>query len=202
MKSISLQEICTEVYNYFYEKIYKQQLPYKSQVEKKQIQAVENFCAFCNEKYGDSVGAVFVWNYCTFQFNRFSLAIQQDSLKVPGGKVTLQLLFSKKAIESFEQRDVKFDFTFIDNRFTSLYKISKSEFSFKTHIQFVEKIESFHSFHNPVKASVVRSETDVETMIATCRDLTDLYDEFDRSCQKCKAQIKCKQLTQQIYPKP
>jgi len=152
-----------------------------------------------NEAFKDNAGDQMLWNYFLFQFSRWEGAVLVEK-EIGGGKILPTMIIGQKAFSKFVERDQTYDWTFFTSTpFTERYQIRRTDFEEKRQASHKEKITSqAPTIHrDPNKAAFLNTEDG----IATCVELTSLYDELDVSCKKCKFKEECIVLLKEHYPK-
>lgn len=197
---MTLENICREVFSFFYEKVYKTPCPPALLDSERSQSSYVSFCKILNNKYGESANVDYVWMYVLFQYGRYYTAIKENTLKDPTGKITPLIVFGKSAYKVYEERRVEMDFMAEKGPLVTVEQITKREFSVRKGIEFSadKKIEKHVSiYRDPVKVIASKGEGALDT----CIDETDLYDDQDPSCQRCPDQKECKETLKDIYPK-
>lgn len=167
-------------YEYFYSHKYGNS-SYKFKPTEKAVEVIEKFLHYLDLKYKlVCLGKDFLTRYYTFQFKRVEGQVfKRFSSKDKAGKVQIYDIVGKKAIEYWENRDVKFDFTInmpinIDRKIDYLS------------ISISEEIEK-KRFYNTDRG------------ILNCLEKTSLFDHKSVICVLCSFKNNCKKLLEQNY---
>lgn len=167
-------------YEFFYKKIYA--LPkYRITLTEIQEHLLVKYIDMLSKHYSiQSLGSLFLWKYCTFQY----LYWKDLELKSFNKKVNFSYFFGEKALKRFLSRNQEFDWQLIDidQQFKLLIEGSNKEFI---------------SYRNPNRSIGLNTPTGLTNCIAT----TTLYDHKDLSCNMCIYKEECKELLRTNYLK-
>lgn len=197
---MNLTVLCSEIYDYFYLRIYNKQAPYSR--DEKSIKLIDKCIERLFTRY-ESIGPHFLWFYISYQFNRFSVV--NFKLKGHYTNITTTNIFADTPLKKFLERDVQFDDITLKAGWYQMYQISKIDFTARTKISLEnggqvineqDKQTSIQQYKSIVKASAIRLDIPLEL----CRDYTDLCTPQDPACQQCKQQQECKDLLKKMYP--
>jgi hypothetical protein len=199
---MELSKFAIEVYLFFTGKIYSRPAIGERKAPKA-VAAIEAFGKLFQERYGEAVGAHYVWFYVAYQFARYDLV----NFRPKGIKpfVTATLVFQKSAVEKFGHRKT-IDALTMRAPFLAKHGINKQDFVKETGFTFTadmskvnhKKVEKIlQTYQDPIKAVTVRDKIGW----GLCEEMTDLYNDQDLSCQKCPYAVDCKQELKKLYPK-
>lgn len=191
-----------KVFEYFAYRIYNKQVNWRLVNGAKSKKAIEEFVEYVNEKYGAALGPSFVWKFTVFQFSRFQL--NDFKTQSHAGVVLPTMCYGKQAIKKYSESKLteatlmKQEW-FISAGLSQAEFVQKHGFTFTTDMKKVDKkkVESKHlAYRDPIKKVTASSNEGMEL----CEDLTDLYNKFDPSCQRCPYSQQCKQLLKTQLP--
>lgn len=197
---MTLQNFSRELYQYFFHRIYgRMALTTRNRESEKYYNLfVENAI-----KRYDSIGSDFIWLYVAYQFGRF------EKTNFKPGSYTQQIdvvnVFGQTAFNKFVQRRQELDDLTLKGNYLNKFSITKEDFTNRTQIQFnltsrkkvlLKQARVVQNYRSPIKESASRTPFALEV----CRDLTDLYNDKDPSCQKCSQAESCKALLKTMYP--
>ena len=158
-------------YYYFFRKVFKRRYQFIERDEK----VLKNFSSLIYDMYNDGAGEEWLFEYLTFQFNKYSSA---DT------KMTVQLnwIFGKKALKMWRERNIEHH-KYFDNQFLEKYNIKKKDLIKQPAIQLSKEYLSKerNRFSN------------INRKFLHCVEL-DLYDEKSPDCMFCANKKKCEKL--------
>jgi hypothetical protein len=160
-------EILKQQYGYFYKKVLKNKPSFTDKNEKE----LSSFVKLLENKYGESIGEEWLFEYLCFQFNKFSSA--ETNMKIQ-----TNWIYGKKALKNYQDRHEEADY--FAKEFRHDYNIkrghvfSDSEISISKHYKDSEKVRFKDKYRK----------------LLHCAEL-DLYDDKSAICMFCEVRDKC-----------
>lgn len=161
--------ILRQQYYYFYRKVFGRRYQFKERDEK----AIKNFSSLLLEQYGDGIGEEWIFNYLTFQFNKYSDADTKMN-------VQLHWIYGKKALQMWRDRNMEHH-EYFDNEFREKYNIKKKDIIEQQNVDISRDYQTRER----------NRFSDFERRLLHCSEL-HLYDESSADCMFCKNNNICK----------
>jgi hypothetical protein len=185
-----------KIYEYFAYTIYGKDMDWKLVNGKRSQDSIKDFTEHMLNKHGGGAGPSFIWLYVIFQFGRFELTNFRPTSHT--NTILPLMIFGKGAIDKYESRKT-IDALTLRSPWMQIYKLSQQEFVRKYGLTFTTSMEKVDrrkvekilmSYRDPIKMVTSTTNQGMEL----CIDMTELYNEKDKSCQSCQYSIKCKKL--------
>ncbi len=187
MMGINLDDIA-DFYSYFYSKIYGNP-KYRLNYSDWQLNIATSFLKLLKSHYTNP-DRRFLWNYCV---HMFEIRCSQD---IKGhhedGRIQINMIFSESDFFSFYNRDVKFDFKFVDSDFLKQNKLKFSEVSERK----VIKVANGFDYEEKLKAKFKAEDQ----LLSSCIEFTSLYKPDSQICDECQYKNDCKTILKDNFP--
>lgn len=161
-------DILKSQFSYFYRKTFKRRYEFSDRDE----QYINKFISILQKEYQDRIGEEWLFNYLSFQFNKYSSAETKMNLQ-------LHWIYGRKALESYRERNEHSDY--FDGLFIEKYNIRKRD---------VIKEEK-QNISKEYRSRERKRFSDLTRRLLHCLELS-LFDENSIDCMICKNKNKCK----------
>lgn len=178
--------VLKESYVFFAKRFYKD---HKWIVEQKADQVAQTFLQLLSKQYRlPSLGEEFLWNYLVFQFSYWlELTIQSFD-----GRMKFTLIFGKKALNRYLERNKEYDWQLSRNRITSAHLHRAFSELFRD-----EKEERFFDSEDIYRKQFFNQDKG----LANCMLTTTLINHQSTWCRRCNFQNDCTEIQRMNYPK-
>lgn len=162
-------EVLKSQFYYFYRKVFNRRYDFSDRDE----QYINKFISILQKEYQDGIGEEWLFNYLSFQFNKYSNAETKMSLQ-------LHWIYGKKALEMWKDRNLEHH-QYFDELFKQKFNIRRRD---------VIKNETI-KISKDYKTKERNRFKDLTRRLLHCVELS-LYDENSIDCMVCKNKNKCK----------
>ena len=158
----------------YYQHFYKKVLKKRKEFSERELQIINNFNNLIQKEYGESVGEDWLFEYLTFQFNKFYDADTKMSIQ-------LNWIYGKKALENYKNRHDESNY--FNQKFRQDFNINRRSVQNKNR----ETLSKDYKHRERNKFSRISDK------ILHCVEL-DLFDEKSADCMFCKNKDYCLKL--------
>jgi len=159
----------SEFYCYFFFKAFKK----RKTITEKEQKHIQSFLKLINKEYGESVGKEWLFEYLSFQFNKYSTANTKMALQ-------LSWIYGKKGLENYRNRNEESEY------FNIIFR-EKNGINKRIINENNDIILSKDYFNGERK----RFTSDKDKQLIHCSDM-DLFDENSEVCFICQNKFYCK----------
>lgn len=162
-----MKENLKTYYQYFYKKVFKKRIG----LTEKNLKTIESFNKLLQKEYGESIGEDWLFEYLTYQFNKFHSAETKMNLQ-------MNWVYGKKALENFKNRHD--ESSYFNQKFRHEFNIKKifdkeeqalsKEYKHRERVKYRDERQILHCF------------------------ILDLFDENSADCKFCKNKGYCLKL--------
>lgn len=154
---------------YFYRKVFNRRYDFSDRDE----QHINKFISILQKEYQDGIGEEWLFDYLSFQFNKYSSAETKMNLQ-------LHWVYGKKALEMWRDRNLDHH-QYFDGLFIEKFNIRKRDVIEEHNI----------SISKDYRKRERNRFSDTNRRLIHCSELS-LYDENSIDCMMCKNKNKCK----------
>lgn len=154
-------------YKYFNKKVFNNRIEFTE----KNLKTISNFSILLLKEYGESIGEDWLFEYLTFQFNKFHSAETKMKLQ-------LNWIYGKKALEKYKIRND--ESSFFNQRFRQDFNIRRRDL-FRTSNEPLSSVYKHRERNRYIQST---------EKLLHCIELR-LYDEKTADCKFCKNRKYC-----------
>lgn len=160
------------IFKYQFAYFYRKSFNKRYELSDKDNKYIENFLSSLQKEYQDGIGEEWLFEYLSFQFNKYSEAETKMN-------VQLHWIYGKKALEKWKNRNLE-HYQYFNDLFRKRYNIKRVD------IISLDK----HLLSKDYKSKERNRFLDRNRKLLHCRELL-LYDENSADCMICKNKKYC-----------
>lgn len=160
--------ILKQQYYYFFRKVFKKRISFSEKDEK----IIQSFESLLKKQYKGGIGEEWIFNYLTFQFNKYSTAKTKMSLQI-------NWVYGSKGLQNWKERNIEHH-KYFDTQFKEKHNIKRKDLIKEEQILISKEYKKRE--RNRFK--------DQNRKLLHCIEL-ELYEEKNSDCIFCKFKTIC-----------